>query len=160
MNIFLGTNQRWEVVSSFINQHSKTPEVQRGAKETLSKAKEMQSSDFHTNALREEANKNAYENLERNKKREVKVESEASRRTESAAEMQGLNVRPWSPEEQQLLEQALKTYPASLGASRWDKIAECIPDRSRKDCMRRYKELAEIVRAKKAAQAAAAAKQK
>ncbi len=76
---------------------------------------------------------------------------------ESAAEAQGLNVKPWTPEEQQLLEQALKTYPSSLGAARWDKIAACIPDRSRKDCMKRYKELAEIVRAKKAAQAAAAA---
>ncbi len=85
------------------------------------------------------------------------VESEASKRMESAAEAQGLNVKPWSPEEQQLLEQALKTYPSSLGTGRWDKIASCIPERSRKDCMKRYKELAEIVRAKKAAQAAAAA---
>lgn len=76
---------------------------------------------------------------------------------ESAAEAQGLNVQPWTPDEQQLLEQALKTYPASFGAERWEKIAACIPNRSRKDCMRRYKELAEIVRAKKAAQAAAQA---
>ena len=90
----------------------------------------------------------------------MQVESEASERMESAAEMQGLNVKPWTPEEQQLLEQALKTYPSSLGSGRWDKIASCIPERSRKDCMKRYKELAEIVRAKKAAQAAAAASAK
>ena len=65
---------------------------------------------------------------------------------------------PWTNEEQKLLEQALKTYPASVGAERWDKIASCVPDRSKKDCMRRYKELAELIRAKKAAQAAAAKK--
>ena len=59
-------------------------------------------------------------------------------------------------EEQKLLEQALKTFPASYGAERWDKIAECLPNRSKKDCMRRYEELAELIRAKKAAQAAAA----
>ena len=67
---------------------------------------------------------------------------------------------PWSADEQKLLEGALKTFPATLGTERWDKIADSIPNRSKKDCMRRYKELAEVVRAKKAAaaQAAAAAK--
>ena len=155
--IFLGN--RWEVVAQFINQHTKTPEIARTAKETLSKAKEMQSGDFHLSTLKDEVNKKAYENLEKQKKREIKVDdAEASTRTESAAEAQGLNVTPWTNDEQKLLEQALKTYPANLGAERWEKIASCVPNRSKKDCMRRYKELAELIRAKKAAQAAAAAK--
>ena len=64
---------------------------------------------------------------------------------------------PWTADEQKLLEQALKTYPASLGTERWDKIADCLPNRSKKDCMRRYKELAELIRAKKAAMAQAGA---
>lgn len=38
---------------------------------------------------------------------------------------------------------------------RWEKISEAIPGRSKKDCMKRYKELAELIRAKKAAVAAA-----
>ena len=158
VNLFpAGTSNRWEVVASFINQHSK--EASRSAKETLAKAKEMQQGDYHKSSLKEEVNKKAYENLEKQKKREVKVDdAEASTRTETAAEAQGLNVSPWSSEEQKLLEQALKTYPASLGAERWERIAECIPDRSKKDCMKRYKELAELIRAKKAAQAAAKAK--
>lgn len=127
----------------------------------MSKAKEMQQGDFHLSSLKDEVNKNAYENLEKQKKREVKVDdAEASTRLESAAEAQGLNVTPWTAEEQKMLEQALKTYPANLGAERWEKIAECLPNRSKKDCMKRYKELAELIRAKKAAQAAAAAKAK
>ncbi|TRY61199.1 hypothetical protein TCAL_01484 [Tigriopus californicus] len=159
VNLFpAGTIQRWEVVASFINQHTKTPETQRNAKEVLNRAKEMQHGDFHANTLKEETNRNAYENLEKQKKRDVKVESEASTRTESAAEAQGINVSPWSPDEQQLLEQALKTYPSNLGSERWEKISACLPNRSKKDCMKRYKELAELIRAKKAAQAAAAAK--
>ena len=64
-------------------------------------------------------------------------DSEASKRTETAAEAQGLNVNPWTADEQKLLEQALKTYPSSLGSERWEKISSCIPDRSKKDCMRR-----------------------
>jgi len=162
VNLFpAGTNQRWEVVASFVNQHSNS-EVTRNAKETLAKAKELQNSDFHLSSLKNEANQKAYENLEKQqKKRDVKVDdAEASKRTETAAEAQGLNVTPWTADEQKLLEQALKTYPSSLGSERWEKIASCIPDRSKKDCMRRYKELAELIRAKKAAQAAAAANAK
>eukprot|EP00095_Tigriopus_kingsejongensis_P006425 maker-scaffold469_size162558-snap-gene-0.27 protein:Tk06425 transcript:maker-scaffold469_size162558-snap-gene-0.27-mRNA-1 annotation:"hypothetical protein DAPPUDRAFT_312603" len=156
VNLFpAGTNNRWEVVASFINQHSKTPEIERIAKEVLGKAKEMQHGDFHLSSLKDDANKRAYENLEKGKKRDVKVESEASMRTESAAEVQNVNLTPWSPEEQQMLEQALKTYPANLGAERWARISAALPNRSKKDCMKRYKELAELVRAKKAAQAAA-----
>ena len=38
----------------------------------------------------------------------------------------------------QLLEQALKTYPAST-PERWDRIAESVSTRTKKECMKRYK---------------------
>jgi len=160
VNVFpAGTNQRWEVVSEFINQHTPTPEVQRNAKETLGKAKELQSGNFAVSSLKEEVNKLAYENLEKGKKKDRSdpTESTESKRYDSAAVVQDINTAPWSPEEQKLLEQALKTYPAST-PERWDRISESVPNRSKKDCMKRYKELAELIRAKKAAQAAAAKK--
>jgi len=50
----------------------------------------------------------------------------------------GSNPAPWTAEEQKLLEQAMRTYPGT-DSDRWDKIAECIPCRSKKDCMKRYK---------------------
>ena len=56
----------------------------------------------------------------------------------------------WTVDEQRIFEQALRTYPASLGASRWDQIAGCLPTRNKKECLERYKELARIVQAKKA----------
>merc|ERR1712096_514115 len=155
INLFpAGTVNRWEVCAEFINQHSSN---QRTAKEVIAKAKEMQSGNFAMSSMKEEVNKMAYENLEKGKKRDVVVESPASQRTETAAEALGLNTAPWQPEEQKLLEQALKTYPSST-PERWERISECIPNRSKKDCMKRYKELAELIRAKKAAQAAAASK--
>ena len=74
VNLFpAGTNQRWEVVANFVNQHTKTPLIVRNAKETLAKAKELQSGDFHLSSLKEDANKRAYENLEKQKKKEIKV---------------------------------------------------------------------------------------
>lgn len=56
----------------------------------------------------------------------------------------------WTKDEQTLLEQAMKTYPVST-ADRWDRIAECIPNRSKKDCLRRVKELVDLVNAKREA---------
>lgn len=56
----------------------------------------------------------------------------------------------WSKEEQALLEQAIKTYPIST-PDRWDMIASCVPNRSKKDCLRRVKELVDLVNAKKTA---------
>ena len=53
--------------------------------------------------------------------------------------------------------QALKTFDSKT-PERWEKISEAVPGRSKKDCMKRYKELAEIVKAKKAAALAAAKK--
>lgn len=58
----------------------------------------------------------------------------------------------WSSDEQKLLEQALRTYPTSMGSDRWDRIAECVPNKTKKECIRRYKELVELVRERKAAQ--------
>ena len=49
----------------------------------------------------------AYQNLEKGKKREIVVESEASERTESPAEALGFNTTPWTAEEQKLLEQVM-----------------------------------------------------
>lgn len=153
VNLFpAGTSNRWEVVAAFVTQHSVTG-LQRTAKEVLAKAKNLQKQDTN---LKEEVNRKAYEKLEKSQKPAViSDESAPSERFESPAEQQG--VVPWTGEEQKLLEQALKTYPAST-PDRWDRIAVCVPGRSKKECMKRYKELVEMVKAKKAAQAAVATK--
>merc|ERR1719495_1868114 len=151
-----GTVNRWEVCAEFITQHNNS--APRTAKDVIAKAKEMQSGNFAMSSLKEEVNKMAYENLQKGQNKKVleiaAKESEASQRTETAAEMMGINNSPWNPDEQKLLEQALKTFPAST-PERWDRIAEAVPNRSKKDCMKRYKELAELIKAKKAALAAA-----
>ncbi|VDQ05698.1 unnamed protein product [Trichobilharzia regenti] len=52
----------------------------------------------------------------------------------------------------------MKTYPSSVGDSgqddRWQRIADVVGTRTRRECILRCKELAEQVRAKKAALAA------
>lgn len=179
VNLFpAGTNQRWEVVANFINQHGRFGENSNrfNAKIVLAKAKDLQNTDFSKNNLKETANKQAFDTFKKDKKNVLNIdESGISKKMESVS-INGENMKedksvkkipsngeikkndvPWTTVEQQLLEQALKTYPAST-LERWDRISECIPNRSKKDCMKRYKELVETVKAKKAAQAAVIAK--
>ncbi|XP_063698587.1 dnaJ homolog subfamily C member 2 [Culicoides brevitarsis] len=84
-----------------------------------------------------------------NGKKPEKTESK-----EEAATTTTTTVEPktWTKEEQSLLEQAIKTYPVST-ADRWDRIAECIPGRTKKECLKRVKELVDQVNAKKKAMA-------
>jgi DnaJ homolog subfamily C member 2 len=176
VNLFpAGTNQRWEVVANFINQHATNlPEnVKFSAKDVLNKAKDIQSSDFSKNELKTQVNQNAFESFEKNKKElklidrseistkdpgDGKSKSKAVNGTDQQAQVNGTSVsvaktestkemKVWTKEEQGLLEQAIKTYPVST-PDRWDRIAECIPNRSKKECLKRVKELVDLVNAK------------
>lgn len=152
VNLFpAGTNQRWEVVANFINQHStSSSSVTRDAKEVLAKAKDLQSTDFSKSSLKERANKHAYDNFIAEKKTKEGIEERMPAVTErldhplsngiSADAKDGVKreSQAWTPAEQKLLEQALKTYPTTV-PDRWDQIAGCIPTRTKKECMRRYK---------------------
>jgi len=145
VNLFpAGTNKRWEVVATYLSQHGPNTTT-RPAKEVLNKAKELQGSEAA--AKMREAAKDSANQVPGVEKKMAKLElmsgssvnAVASERLETASEAQGVNNSPWSAEEQSRLEQALKTFPASEGAERWDKIAATIPGRSKRDCMKRYK---------------------
>ncbi|XP_036084038.1 dnaJ homolog subfamily C member 1 isoform X2 [Rousettus aegyptiacus] len=57
---------------------------------------------------------------------------------------------PWTQSQQRLLELALQQYPKG-SSDRWDKIAKCVPSKSKEDCIARYKLLVELVQKKKQA---------
>lgn len=154
-----GTVRRWEVVANFIGQHSDSQHT-RSAKEVLDQAKRLQHSDQQLRSVASERplvskslGVGGGTPAAATSNDTSQFNAAISQRTETPMEQQGSNSSTWSGEEQRLLEQALKTYGAQTPA-RWDRIAECLPNRTKKDCMRRYKELVEIVKAKKAAQAA------
>lgn len=178
VNLFpAGTVQRWEVVANFLNQHATNlGDLKFTAKDVLNKTKDMQHSDFSKSDLKAQTNQNAFESFEKNKK-ELKVvdNSEISVNDESPEKLVNGNstdktnghsnggtpaqtkpasipveTKAWTKEEQSLLEQAIKTYPVST-PDRWDRIAECIPGRTKKECLKRVKELVDQVNAKKKA---------
>ena len=47
----------------------------------------------------------AYENTMKAQKRDTTVKEEATDRTDTPAQMAGINPEPWAPEEQKVLEQ-------------------------------------------------------
>lgn len=147
VNLFpAGTNSRWEVIANYMNLHSCTG-IKRTAKDVIGKAKSLQKLDPQQ---KDDINKKAFDKF---KKEHVAVPPTVDNAVPSERfEAPGVeNSSPWTADEQKLLEQALKTYPVNT-PERWEKIAEAVPGRSKKDCVKRYKELVEMVKAKKAAQ--------
>lgn len=78
------------------------------------------------------------------------VEKQVNGNTTPAAAV-ATEIKPWTKEEQGLLEQAIKTFNNTT-PDRWDRIAECVPNRTKKECLRRVKELKDLVTAKQKAQ--------
>ncbi|XP_040519397.1 dnaJ homolog subfamily C member 1 [Gallus gallus] len=56
----------------------------------------------------------------------------------------------WTQNQQKLLEMALQQYPKGT-SDRWDKIAKCVPGKSKEECIARYRLLVELVQKKKMA---------
>lgn len=128
VNLFpAGTYQRWEQVANFVNQHAS--DIQRSPKEVLLKAKDLQNSYF----------RNSKGNGSKLTLNGPSTKSEENTETPD---------RPWTNLEQQQLEIGLKTYPVTT-QDRWDKISACVPTRSKRECMKRYKEIAELIRARR-----------
>ncbi|XP_073336920.1 dnaJ homolog subfamily C member 2 [Pagrus major] len=156
VNLFpAGTNARWEVIANYMNIHS-TSGMKRTAKDVINKAKNLQRLDP---VQKDEINRKAFEKFKKEHSQVPPTIDNAVPSERFDASGTDANAAAWTTEEQKLLEQALKTYPVST-PERWEKIAAAVPGRSKKDCMKRYKELVEMVKAKKAAQEQVAAKSK
>ncbi|KAJ9525225.1 hypothetical protein QJQ45_020759, partial [Haematococcus lacustris] len=56
----------------------------------------------------------------------------------------------WSEAQELALVQAMKQFGKELGTERWEKVAELVPGKSKAQCFKRFKELRDAFRAKKA----------
>ncbi|XP_049859046.1 dnaJ homolog subfamily C member 1 [Schistocerca gregaria] len=55
----------------------------------------------------------------------------------------------WSQPQQKALENALTKFPKGGSGDRWEKIAKCVPGKTKEECMYRYRQLVELVKKKK-----------
>ncbi|KAG8443244.1 hypothetical protein GDO86_011882, partial [Hymenochirus boettgeri] len=95
------------------------------------------------------------EKVRNRRQKDFDVEQETEDLVDSDSDMrkkeQNRNLEElWTQNQQKLLELALQQYPKGT-SERWDKIAKCVPGKSKEDCICRYKLLVELVQKKKQA---------
>ncbi|EJW86273.1 DnaJ domain-containing protein [Wuchereria bancrofti] len=117
----IGTIKRWSEIANYINEHRENKNAKKKTeKDVLIQAKTLKS----------------LSNSQKHKKvKDILVNSAKGSELE------------WNAEEQKLLEAALKKFPSSDPA-RWENVANFV-GKSKKECIRRFKYLAEVVKSKK-----------
>lgn len=131
-----GTMRRWETIAGFLAQNG----VQRTEAQVIEKAKEM--ADGKT--LKSLGSVGAAQALEQQAKLAEAKRQEATVAEEAAKE------DVWTSEQQRALEEALAQVPASIAANeRWTQIAALVPGKTKKQCVARFKEIREKVKAGK-----------
>ncbi|XP_040824149.1 dnaJ homolog subfamily C member 1 isoform X2 [Ochotona curzoniae] len=86
----------------------------------------------------------------RQKDFDLSEQNESSDEESQKQDRNGAAEEPWTQNQQKLLELALQQYPKGC-SERWDKIAKCVPSKSKEDCIARYKLLVELIQKKKQA---------
>lgn len=157
-----GTPSRWERITEQINRqlHNVNPSARQfSVQHVIKRANELQ-------AAKEAEERDAAQAkaaLEASKKkRDPRVDqatptvashyfsSDADRAEEAAKENVAAAAAPvslWTPEDQLALESALKAVPAD-DANRWERVAALVPGKSKKDCIQRVKEIAQMLKSR------------
>jgi len=138
-----GVHERWQLIADFIGT--------RSVKEIIAKTKEAKYIPNKVTNLG--VVPDAFERFAKIKKATPQeINSPLSMRDEGEFPAEKTAIpSDWTGDEQKLLEKALTTFPSTL-KDRWDKIAESIPGRTKKECIERYKYLVQQIKEKKAAQ--------
>lgn len=131
----IGTNKRWEVIQSLIGSSKSVTEVIEMSKKVASK-KVIEPTLFVTSKKK----------VETVGVPDVDYEREAAK----AAPQVESGVEAWTPEQQKLLEEAMRKHPPTqVPAERWVKIAEEIPGKNKQQCVARFKYIRELIAKKK-----------
>lgn len=146
-----GTRTRWECISEFVGS--------RSHEECVTKAKELgQNQALKSTASKLTNPKEAFEQLKKQKDTMKAVHEPLDKRyVEPVVEKQSVQQPQqngkeetkeavvedaWSQKQQQTLEAALREFPSSLPPDeRWNKIAEKVEGKTRKQCVERFKVL-------------------
>lgn len=125
-----GTNRRWEVIAEAIGRS--VPEVTFMANKL--KNNPLRTAEEDTNAAEED--------------QKVKQKTKGGKLGAVQQSAEG-EQSSWNQHQQRALEDALIKYPKGC-LERWDRISDCVSEKTKEECMIRYKQLVELVKKNKA----------
>jgi len=146
-----GTRERWEKIADYVRMHSDQP--LRTTEEIIQKSKDLQKSkdtvdeESLQKTTKKKIDPRVYQGTASLHPDHPVLESE-DKENPVVVISAAADGKAWSKEEQTQLESALRQVPSSV-SNRWDEIAKCIPTRSKKEIMTRFKEIALAVQGKK-----------
>ncbi|KAF7727440.1 DnaJ (Hsp40), sub C, member 2 [Apophysomyces ossiformis] len=140
----VGTVSRWQVVAEYVSHHSGYPI--RSEAELTRRVSELKKG---STALAEHE-KSELQHLKKHNDDKHLVE-QPTINYDGKGEKGIAAARPWTSEEQRMLEKALQKYPPKWTGEgdRWDHIQNMVVGRTKKECKLRVKTLAEQIRASK-----------
>lgn len=149
----VGSLNRWEKMAKILKRSPEDVTAMAGKLKHINKdefAKVLRKS--QTSAVTTKAAKmTAIETVEPELEEENETKIEPHRTPLSTLqEPESLEVGDvWTQRDQRLLEIALQQFPKGT-ADRWEKIVNCVPNKTKQQCMERFKYLSEMVRQRKA----------
>ena len=75
------------------------------------------------------------------------ADTDSSKPASSSTTTTTVSAEDWTAEQDQLLQKALATFPASMDKNeRWSSIAAAVPGKSKKECVQRFKAIREALK--------------
>lgn len=130
-----GTANRWEIIGEALN---------RSVYDVTHMAAKLKETAFKPGQMESQAE-------------QIIQEAKIKLKTKKVVEA---NEGIWSQAQQQSLEAAIIKHPKTATYDRWQKISQCVPGKTKEECLKRYKYLVELVKKQKEESEAAALAEK
>ncbi|XP_055914386.1 uncharacterized protein F54F2.9 [Eupeodes corollae] len=124
-----GAGSRWETIAETMN---------RSVQEVTFMAAKMKENGYRIPGQSDSVAENIVQ--------DVALKKEKVKKTDKTILIPEKN---WSQEQQRALENAIVKYLKSAGTDRWQKIANSVPEKTKEECILRYKHLCDLVKSQK-----------
>lgn len=129
-----GSSARWNIIAETMN---------RSVQEVTFMAAKMKENGYRL------PGQNSEQNSEFTTQAQEVVKKEKVKKTAATDNQILVPETNWSQEQQRALESAIIKYRKNATGDRWQKIANCIPEKTKEECLLRYKYLCELVKSQK-----------
>lgn len=129
-----GSSARWNIIAETMN---------RSVQEVTFMAAKMKENGYRL------PGQNSEQNSEFTTQVQEVVKKEKVKKTAATDNQILVPETNWSQEQQRALESAIIKYRKNATGDRWQKIANCIPEKTKEECLLRYKYLCELVKSQK-----------